>query len=102
MIKLEKFLHSICFANPVFLGDGSGGGRMTGEKLSEILCLISAERYIRGFMIAEYLPFDEYRINRMFSGSTSSGIDRKNEMMNIIRNLSLYLCNRQLQYENLA
>ena len=46
----------------------SGGGKMTTEKLSEILHLIQRCSDIVGFTIAEYLPFDEYRLHKLFSG----------------------------------
>ncbi len=63
----EHTFHSTYFANPELSGDGSGGGKMTIEKLSEILQLITANGNITGFTIAEYLPFDEYKLHRMFS-----------------------------------
>ena len=37
------------------------------EKLSEALKLISDNSDIVGFTIAEYLPFDEQKLNKMFS-----------------------------------
>ena len=55
------------FANPELVGDGVGGGKMTIEKLSEILQYIQENTDIIGFTIAEYLPFDEYRLHKMFS-----------------------------------
>lgn len=64
----EKRFHSTYFANPELSGDGSGGGRMTIEKLSDILGLICTNSDVVGFTIAEYLPFDEYRLHMMFSG----------------------------------
>ena len=63
----ERKFHSTYFANPELSGDGSGGGRMTIEKLSSVLTLITEEGNVTGFTIAEYLPFDEYRLHRMFS-----------------------------------
>ena len=63
----EKRFHSTYFANPELSGDGSGGGRMSMEKLSEIMRLIFENSDVVGFTIAEYLPFDEYRLMRMFS-----------------------------------
>ena len=63
----EKKFHSTYFANPELSGDGSGGGRMTVEKLSSVLTLITGEGNVTGLTIAEYLPFDEYRLHRMFS-----------------------------------
>ena len=63
----EKSFHSTYFANPMLSGDGSKGGMMTIEKLSEILQLVFDSSNVTGFTIAEYLPFDEYKLNRMFS-----------------------------------
>lgn len=63
----EKRFHSTYFANPKLSGDGSGGGKMTIEKLTEILCCITGHADVVGFSIAEYLPFDEYRLHKMFS-----------------------------------
>ena len=61
-----KQFHSTYFANPELVGDGSGGGRMTLQQLESILKLVSDNTDIVGFTIAEYLPFDEERLNRMF------------------------------------
>lgn len=63
----EHFFHSTYFANPQLVGDGAGGGRMTMEKLSEILRLVANESNIAGFTIAEYLPFDEHRLHKMLA-----------------------------------
>ena len=63
----EHCFHSTYFANPELVGDGAGGGKMTIEKLSEILQYIQENTDIIGFTIAEYLPFDEYRLHKMFS-----------------------------------
>lgn len=63
----ERFFHSTYFANPELVGDGSGGGKMTIEKLSELFQTIQNCSDIVGFTIAEYLPFDEYRLHKMFS-----------------------------------
>lgn len=63
----ERFFHSTYFANTTLVGDGSGGGRMTMEKLSTILECIQENSDIVGFTIAEYLPFDEYNLFKMFS-----------------------------------
>ncbi len=60
-----KLFHSTYFANPNLVGDGNGGGKMSLEKLSEILQLISANSNLVGFTIAEYLPFDEYKLHQM-------------------------------------
>lgn len=64
----EHLFHSTYFANPELVGDGSGGGKMTMEKLSEMLHLITENSDVVGFTVAEYLPFDEQRLNKMFSG----------------------------------
>ena len=64
----EHFFHSTYFANPELVGDGSGGGKMKMEKLSQILQLITTKANVVGFTIAEYLPFDEHRLHKMFSG----------------------------------
>ena len=66
----EHFFYSTCFANPKLVGDGSGGGRMTVEKLSNVLRRITGNTDVAGFTIAEYLPFDEYRLHQMFAGIT--------------------------------
>lgn len=63
----ERFFHDTYFANPDLVGDGSGGGKMTLEKLSEILQTIQDCSDIVGFTIAEYLPFEAYRLHKMFS-----------------------------------
>ena len=63
----ERLFHSTYFANTELVGDGSGGGKMTIEKLSEILCLITENTDVVGFTIAEYLPFDEYKLHKMFA-----------------------------------
>ncbi|OOF57601.1 arginase [Rodentibacter myodis] len=62
----EHFFHSTYFANPELKGDGSGGGKMTMERLTEILQLISRNADVVGFTIAEYLPFDEHKLYKMF------------------------------------
>lgn len=41
---------------------------MTMEKLAEILCCITNNSETVGFTIAEYLPFDEQKLNKMFAG----------------------------------
>ena len=66
----ERFFHSIYFANPELTGDGSGGGKMTMETLSDVLRLITDHSGIVGFTIAEYLPFDEHRLHKMLAGIT--------------------------------
>ena len=37
------------------------------EKLGEILKLITKNSNVVGFTIAEYLPFDEHKLHKMFS-----------------------------------
>lgn len=61
----EKRFHSTYFANPELVGDGSGGGRMSMDKLAEILRFIQDHADVAGFTIAEYLPFDEFRLHKM-------------------------------------
>ena len=63
----EPFFHSTYFANSELVGDGAGGGKMTIEKLSEVLRLITENTDVVGFTIAEYLPFDEHRLHKMFA-----------------------------------
>lgn len=58
--------HSTYFANPELVGDGSGAGRMSLERLELILKLVSENSCIVGFTIAEYLPFDEEKLHKMF------------------------------------
>ncbi len=55
------------FANPELVGDGAGGGRMTMEKLADVLKLIEDHADIVGFTIAEYLPFSAQRLHNLFS-----------------------------------
>lgn len=59
--------HSTYFANKELVGDGSGAGKMSMEKLSDILQCIAKHSDIVGFTIAEYLPFDEYQLHKMLS-----------------------------------
>lgn len=61
-----QYFHSTYFANPELVGDGSGGGRMRLDQLSQILQTISRSSDIVGFTVAEYLPFDEERLSKMF------------------------------------
>ncbi|MBQ3454060.1 MAG: arginase family protein [Thermoguttaceae bacterium] len=63
----ERFFHSTYFANPELAGDGSGGGKMGIPKLTEVLELISGGCDVVGFTVAEYLPFDEYRLRGALS-----------------------------------
>ena len=63
----EHIFHSTYFANPELVGDGSGGGRMTFEQLASVLKTITSQSDVVGFTIAEYLPFDEHRLHKMFS-----------------------------------
>lgn len=64
----ETGFHSTYFANKELVGDGSGGGKMTMEKLAQVLKLITTDSDVVGFTIAEYLPFDEYKLHKMFQG----------------------------------
>ncbi|MCB6203907.1 arginase family protein [Extibacter muris] len=64
----ERLFHSTYFANQELVGDGSGGGRLTMEKLAEILHCIADNSEVVGFTVAEYLPFDEHRLHRMLAG----------------------------------
>ena len=64
----EHLFHSTYFAIPELVGDGSGGGKMTIERAGEILRLIEENVDVAGLTIAEYLPFDECRLHKMFSG----------------------------------
>ena len=59
--------HSTYFANKDLVGDGSGSGKMTMEKLSDVLSFITNHTDVVGFTIAEYLPFDEYKLYNIFS-----------------------------------
>lgn len=59
--------HSTYFANKELVGDGSGSGKMTMEKLSDTLKVITENSDVVGFTIAEYLPFDEYNLHNMLS-----------------------------------
>lgn len=68
----EHFFHSTYFANSELVGDGSGGGKMKMEKLTEILQLITTKSNVVGFTIAEYLPFEEHKLHKMFSGDRKS------------------------------
>lgn len=61
----ERRFHSTYFANPDLVGDGSGGGRMTIDELGEFLEVIQDASDVVGLTVAEYLPFDEYRLHRM-------------------------------------
>lgn len=63
----EHFFHSTYFANSKLVGDGAGGGKMKMERLSEMLKYIMGHSDVVGFTIAEYLPFDEYKLHKMFS-----------------------------------
>jgi len=63
----EHFFHSTYFANPELVGDGSKGGKMKIDKLNEILKLITENSNVVGFTVAEYLPFDEHKLYKIFS-----------------------------------
>ena len=62
-----ELFHSTYFANKELVGDGSGSGKMTIEKLTAVLKCITADSDVVGFTIAEYLPFDEHKLHKMFS-----------------------------------
>jgi arginase len=63
----EHLFHSTYFANPDAGGDGAGGGKMTLEKLGEILTVIDENSRMEGLTVAEYLPFDEYKLYKTLS-----------------------------------
>ena len=63
----ENFFHSTYFANKNLGGDGSGGGKMTMDRLTNILHCITENSNVVGFSIAEYLPFDEHNLHKMFA-----------------------------------
>ena len=63
-----ELFHSTYFANKELVGDGSGGGKMTMDKLSDILNCIMDNGDVVGLTIAEYLPFDEHRLHNMLKG----------------------------------
>jgi arginase len=55
------------YANSSLTGDGSGGGRMTIQELAELLLELDDSTDIVGLTIAEYLPFQEYKLYKAFS-----------------------------------
>lgn len=59
--------HSTYFANKELVGDGSGSGKMTMEELSHVLHCITGNSDVVGLTIAEYLPFDEHKLHKMFA-----------------------------------
>lgn len=61
-----NLFHSTYFANKDLVGDGSGSGKMTMDKLSGILKFITDNSEVDGFTIAEYLPFDEHKLHKWF------------------------------------
>lgn len=62
-----SLFHSTYFANKELVGDGSGSGKMTMNKLSEVLKCITKSADVVGFTVAEYLPFDEHKLHDMFA-----------------------------------
>ena len=62
-----SLFHSTYFANTELVGDGSGSGRMTMETLAGTLKCITENTDVVGFTIAEYLPFDEYKLHNMLA-----------------------------------
>lgn len=63
-----NLFHSTYFANKDLVGDGSGGGKMTMEKLAGILRCITENSDVVGFTMAEYLPFDAHKLQKMLAG----------------------------------
>ena len=63
-----SLFHSTYFANKELVGDGSGSGKMTMEELSGVMKYITGNTDVVGFTIAEYLPFDEYKLHKMLAG----------------------------------
>lgn len=63
----EHFFHSTYFADHELVGDGSGGGKMTIDTLSKVLKFITEGSDVVGFTIAEYLPFEEHKLHKMFT-----------------------------------
>ena len=63
----ERFFHSTYFANPELIGDGAGGGKMTMDKLAEVLKFITENADVVGFTVSEYLPFDEQKLHKLLS-----------------------------------
>ena len=61
-----RLFHSTYFANPELVGDGSGSGKMTLDELSNTIHLIDECSDVVGFTIAEYLPFDEENLSKIF------------------------------------
>ena len=61
-----QYFHSTYFANHELVGDGSGCGRMRMDLLAQILQAICHWTNVVGFTIAEYLPFDEEKLSKMF------------------------------------
>ena len=59
--------HSTYFANKELVGDGSGSGRMSMKTLARALKCITENTDVVGFTIAEYLPFDEYKLHNMLA-----------------------------------
>lgn len=64
----EHLFHSTYYANPEAEGDGSCGGRMTVEQVGQVISLAEKYSEVVGLTIAEYLPFDEYRLHKMLAG----------------------------------
>ncbi len=58
---------STYFANKDLIGDGSPGGKMQMDQLSQILGVIFKEADVVGLSITEYLPFDAYRLQNMLA-----------------------------------
>lgn len=59
--------HSTYFANEMLVGYGSGSGKMSMEELARVLKGITKISGVVGFTIAEYHPFDEYKLHNMLA-----------------------------------
>ena len=64
----ERRFHDTYFANPDLSGDGSGGGKLSMQTLADVLATVTDGADVVGFTIAEYLPFDAYRLHKLFAG----------------------------------
>lgn len=64
----ERRFHDTYFANPDLSGDDSGGGKLSMQTLADVLATVTGGADVVGFTIAEYLPFDAYRLHKLFAG----------------------------------
>lgn len=60
-----SLFHDTYFADKELVGDGSGSGRMTFERLASVLKCIGEHSDVVGFTIAEYLPFSAQRLHEL-------------------------------------